>query len=194
MFFKLKGVVVTIQKTYYIKNSKKVIMKKVKFKLLGMLSMIIICAPELVLPSFKISLEHPHDLELKNLQLLKQLTKAIFDSNYDQAEQIFNKGCNINNINEYGTTLLHLAVDKHDTRAVKFLLEHGAYLSTQDNDGQTPLHLAVFENNIEIVKLILEFGDKKILNIKNNKGRTPLHYEWDLDITNLLQAKNLEQE
>lgn len=169
-------------------------MKIFQFKLLLMLSIQIICGSEFILPSFTISLQHPDKLEIENLQLLKQLSKALFDGNYVQAELIFNNGCNINSMNEYGTTLLHLAIDKHDIRAVKFLLEHDAYLVTQDNDGQTPLHLAVMENNTEIVALLLQCGHKKMLHIKNNAGCTPLNYAWDVDMKNLLQAKNLEQE
>lgn len=150
-------------------------MKKTTLKLLFMFNIYAISSTEFILPSFKISLEHPDAWELKNLELLYQLSKALVNSQYDQAELIYNKGCDINSISEYGTTLLHLAVDKHDLKAVRFLLNHGADLAVQDTMGQTPLHIAVIQNNIEIVRLLLELSDRKIVRMKNNEGQTALH-------------------
>ncbi len=58
----------------------------------------------------------------------------------------------------YGETLLHLAVKGNKSRAVQFLLQHGANIEAQDRRDYTPLVQATIQGNIEIVRLLLSFG------------------------------------
>uniref|UniRef100_A0AAU7YLK4 Ankyrin repeat domain-containing protein n=2 Tax=unclassified Wolbachia TaxID=2640676 RepID=A0AAU7YLK4_9RICK len=66
------------------------------------------------------------------------------------------------------------AVEKGCTSLVKFLLKHGADVSTRDDMGSTPLHLAVRHNHQTIITILLDF-DKTNVNAKDLAKMTPLH-------------------
>ena len=61
---------------------------------------------------------------------------------------------------------------KGDDKAVKDMLDKGAYVNIRDADGRTPLTEAAWENHVETVKLLLERGADP--NAKKNDGTTPL--------------------
>ncbi|MCU1268665.1 MAG: ankyrin repeat protein 50-like [Acidobacteria bacterium] len=57
-------------------------------------------------------------------------------------------------------------------KAVKELLDKGAYVNAKDADGRTPLTEAAWNNRIDTVKLLLEKGADP--NLRKNDGATPL--------------------
>jgi ankyrin repeat protein len=61
------------------------------------------------------------------------------------------------------------------------LLEHGADVNAQDKDHITPLLLAMQRNMYEIVRILLGRGAKP--DVKNDKGKTPLHLLLEGDFT-----------
>lgn len=92
-----------------------------------------------------------------------------------------------------GKTALHMVADyrnrqeqyeqseqiREEKRIIELLIPHVISINEKDKWGNTPLHSAVINSNIEVVKAIITkdylFPQLKILNIKNNKGRTALH-------------------
>ena len=103
-------------------------------------------------------------------------------------------GVSLSNIdlNDKKVTVLHTAVKKDDTNAIKELLERGFQLNTLDENERTPVHLAVEHCLIESLNLLLE-SDRDAANYKDGRGRTPLHmaleYEWKVGIQILLEQE-----
>ncbi len=58
-------------------------------------------------------------------------------------------------------------------KAIRLLLEAGAYIDGRDDQGNTPLHRAVSSLRAEAVKLLLKKGADP--NARNQNGDTPLH-------------------
>jgi ankyrin repeat protein len=53
---------------------------------------------------------------------------------------------------------------------------NGIDLNEQNEFGKTLLMKAVIKGNLKNVKLLLRFQDRVDVNIKDNEGRTALHY------------------
>ena len=53
----------------------------------------------------------------------------------------------INNVDEAGNTLLHLAVEDRDLAEVDRLINEGANINIQNEDGETALHMAAEEGD-----------------------------------------------
>lgn len=89
-------------------------------------------------------------------------------------ESLIINGCNVNDINEFGETPLHLMVRNSNYNCTIALLANGANPSADDFNGNTPLHNAVKVGDIKIVKTLIVFGAD--LNFLDKKGCTPRHY------------------
>src|SRR6267154_2145035 len=70
-------------------------------------------------------------------------------------------------------TPLHSALKNGRVVAARFLLDHGADVTAQDQDGQTPLHLASSRGQPEIVRILVKRG-ADVTSINKDKS-TPLH-------------------
>lgn len=66
------------------------------------------------------------------------------------------------------------AAHKHNFKAVKLLIEHGAEVNAKDQDGNTVLHYAVLDNDTQTVRFLLE--NQADANIRNAEGFLPLLY------------------
>ena len=78
-------------------------------------------------------------------------------------------------------TLEHRAESTYETgvRMVLILLENGAYWQNPI-DGNTILHYAAFQKNATLMKELLKLDEsKKWLNVKNDKGETPLDFTME---------------
>jgi ankyrin repeat protein len=69
---------------------------------------------------------------------------------------------------------LMLACEKGNTPMVALLMDHGATLTSWDNDGWTPLMYAAKNGRVEVIKLMIERYPKQNLNRTNNKNETAL--------------------
>lgn len=76
-----------------------------------------------------------------------------------------------------GDTPLIDAVQKHDARRVRTLLERGANVNQQEYDGATALHWAAYVDDPGIMAVLLEAGAK--VNLANEFGITPLMQACD---------------
>lgn len=74
---------------------------------------------------------------------------------------------------DYGSTVLHLAVEKNHKAMVSYLISRGDDINIQDEPGNTPLHIAIRMRNIDIAKfLLLNNAD---VNTQDYNGNTPMH-------------------
>jgi ankyrin repeat protein len=70
-------------------------------------------------------------------------------------------------------TPLHSALKNGRVVAARFLLDHGADVTAQDQDGETPLHLASSQGQPEIARILIKRGAD--MTSKNKDKSTPLH-------------------
>jgi cytohesin len=80
----------------------------------------------------------------------------------------------VNEKNQRGATMLHIAVLIRNVKEIRALLDSGVDINAQDKDGNTPLHWASEEGYIEVIDVLLASGAK--LNAKNKHGDTPMHF------------------
>ena len=67
---------------------------------------------------------------------------------------------------------LHRAIITNNQSLTSLLLLNGANCRLQDIDGQTPLHKACEKGYTDIAVMLMK-RDRPLLEIKDNKGRTP---------------------
>ncbi|MBD3192187.1 MAG: hypothetical protein GF308_16215 [Candidatus Heimdallarchaeota archaeon] len=90
--------------------------------------------------------------------LTQQFFVATENGNLAEVKEALTKGVNIDTVNDWGQTALHIASSKGYLALVDFLLENNANSLLLDQVDFTPLHLAVRDGHIEIVKLLLKKG------------------------------------
>ena len=90
-------------------------------------------------------------------------------------------GADINQTTDWGETAFCIAIDNGHDQLINFLLQSGADVSIATTKsfystpaGQTALHRAVLYPDIKLMSMIL-LKNNKLVNIANEKGRTPLH-------------------
>ena len=84
----------------------------------------------------------------------------------------------VNAIDRYGFTALHIACQSGNIEAVESLLDHEDIdVNVKDGNGDTPLHEACFHGHNKIVRALLDKmkWNGKPINTKNNTGLTPFH-------------------
>jgi len=109
---------------------------------------------------------------------------------------------NIDFVNPYGNTALHIATEHSNINIIKFLVESGASINSTNKQMQTALHVAsganchrmnyewyhtLYHSDIDIVKYLVESGAD--LNILDNAAHAPLHWaihESNIDIVKYL--------
>lgn len=74
-------------------------------------------------------------------------------------------------INQYGQTLLIVAVERFAEDAVKGLLQRKIGITQTDAAGNTPIHYAACNNSTTLIPLLLEFFS---INAPNNQKKPPL--------------------
>lgn len=63
-----------------------------------------------------------------------------------------------------GNTIFHLALEKNDLAALKYLQKFESDVNVKNNEGNTPLHIAAMKaNDAEILKYLVSIGAKKEL-------------------------------
>ncbi len=91
--------------------------------------------------------------------------------------------------NANDTTPLESAIQNNDLALVRFFIDKGALLRTDDN-GNTPLHRAILKNKTNIAKFLIAQGAD--LDKRNNFGFSPFHLmaNKSYEMTQLALKKN----
>ena len=105
---------------------------------------------------------------------------------------------------EHGNTLMHLAIMTGHYELIKLLANTlPEFLILKNEQGETPLHTAIFllpdSNTRKIIKFLVEKKPKKLIDIKNKAGQTPIdlavgHNREMVDLLLNIAHKTLPQE
>ncbi|KAL4564142.1 hypothetical protein LXL04_028194 [Taraxacum kok-saghyz] len=120
---------------------------------------------------------------LRKLKLLSLLGYTL-DGNFDLAEPILKKYKDAAKvaIRDDGSTILHLAValghKDFVKKLVSYIKDEDYVLERRSSDGSTALHIAAIVGNRYAAHLLVE-KNKELLQIKDHKGRQPLHKAYE---------------
>ena len=96
--------------------------------------------------------------------------KKVYENDFETFKDMVNKLDNINIVNKYGWTLLHITIRRDRRDMVAFLLEQGADINMTDAVGWTPLMEAIMDDMPDLVVFLVEKGADKT--IANQRGAT----------------------
>jgi len=96
--------------------------------------------------------------------------KKVYDNDFENFKEMTASLKDINIVNKYGWTLLHITIRRDRRDMVAFLLESGADINKTDGVGWTPLMEAIMDDMPELVKFLVEKGADKT--IANARGAT----------------------
>ncbi|VDO16401.1 unnamed protein product [Rodentolepis nana] len=113
-----------------------------------------------------------NDIDSVRIQLANNVNPNVFHNNptitplilaarlkfYDIANELLMNGADVNGVDEFGRTALHVTVDNNDDASISILISHNCNLEKYDNVGITPLGLAVEKNNIHMVRYLVAHG------------------------------------
>ncbi|VDO14962.1 unnamed protein product [Rodentolepis nana] len=74
------------------------------------------------------------------------------------ANELLMNGADVNGVDEFGWTALHVAVENNDEASVSILISHNCNLEKCNNFDLTPLTFAVRKNNIQMVRYLVAHG------------------------------------
>ncbi|WP_296325019.1 ankyrin repeat domain-containing protein [Treponema sp. UBA3813] len=82
------------------------------------------------------------------------IQELIMQGRYDEAKEIFKTKTDINAVDEYGDTALHVAARVNEADLVSFLVIKGADTELRNNEGDTALHVAIKNSSIDAAKVL----------------------------------------
>ncbi|XP_068457201.1 rabankyrin-5 [Clinocottus analis] len=112
------------------------------------------------------------DFSLKDSMDQTVLGLALWTGMHIIAAQLLGSGASINDTMSNGQTLLHMAIQRQDSKSALFLLEHQADISVRTQEGQTALQLAISNQLPLVVDAICTRGAD--MSVVDDKGDPPL--------------------
>ena len=135
------------------------------------------------------------------ISFFASLRNAVKFDDVNVLDRLVQIGASVNEHDENGSTILHLAVRSLWLNAVKWIIEHGGDVSSPTPSGWTPLHSAVqpFNQNrqkqVAVIKMLLENGADPTS--VTDRAQTPLDIARERGnflVTSLLEKAQLAQE
>ena len=127
-----------------------------------------------------------HDLKTGEAPSALFYLSSSFDNT--PLEILFKRGCDLEQQNTHGQTLLLQTVYVQDIRLAARLHQQGANCYASDKIGNTPLIAAcTHKEPLELIKLLLEQPDIEV-NAQNTAGETALHYAIRYDRYSTISA------
>lgn len=136
------------------------------------------------------------DLGEKNTKNRTALMTCCLMGHKNKAQELFQYGAEIDEIDEFGNNALHEGVLSNKSDLVRLILEHSPNAKHINNEGQNALMISVAQKkpSEDIVKQLLEFGFDPELDDKNKKSAwhvaTQKHPKIQRIISNHLNTVN----
>ena len=90
-------------------------------------------------------------------------------------------GADMTSKDTWGKTPAHISAAKGDIDSMRAFIDAGLdFYYLQSGEGWTVLHQAVIYRKRAMVEFLLGNGGKKVINVKDARGRTPLHRAYEL--------------
>uniref|UniRef100_A0A8C7MWV7 Ankyrin repeat domain 52 n=1 Tax=Oncorhynchus kisutch TaxID=8019 RepID=A0A8C7MWV7_ONCKI len=90
------------------------------------------------------------------------------------ANELVNRGANVNQPNQRGCTPLHLAaVSTNGALCLELLVNNGADVNMQSKEGKSPLHMAAIHGRFTRSQILIQNGGE--IDCVDKYGNTPLH-------------------
>uniref|UniRef100_A0A8C7MD59 Ankyrin repeat domain 52 n=1 Tax=Oncorhynchus kisutch TaxID=8019 RepID=A0A8C7MD59_ONCKI len=90
------------------------------------------------------------------------------------ANELVNRGANVNQPNHHGGTPLHLAaVSTNGALCLELLVNNGADVNMQSKEGKSPLHMAAIHGRFTRSQILIQNGGD--IDCVDKYGNTPLH-------------------
>ncbi|KAK1157442.1 rabankyrin-5 [Acipenser oxyrinchus oxyrinchus] len=112
------------------------------------------------------------DFSLKDSMDQTVLGLALWTGMHTIAAQLLGSGASINDTMSNGHTLLHMAIQRQDSKSALFLLEHQADINVRTRDKETALQLAISNQLPLVVDAICTRGAD--MSVLDEKGNPPL--------------------
>jgi ankyrin repeat protein len=87
------------------------------------------------------------------------------DGNIEIIKLLIDAGLDVNSVNEYGKSLINIAILNDNIELVKLLIEAGVDVNAVDSNGYCPLFYAIQNHYGHIIKLLIESGAHTNINI-----------------------------
>ncbi|XP_028400660.1 uncharacterized protein LOC114523825 [Dendronephthya gigantea] len=128
-------------------------------------------------------------MEAINKRNTARTWNAIKEGNLEELRSLVESGVDVNRKVTQELSWLHLAAQFGSLDIVKYLVEHGGKVTSEDNSfRETVLHSACRGGNDAIVQYLLQHGAAKDINKKNPPGLTPLNIACSEDHTTVAQT------
>ena len=111
------------------------------------------------------------------------------DDVHSKLKARISSGVDVNQVNDHGRALIHLAVVYGTPESLLLLIDAGAYISTRNNFGQTALHLAVDGGSAENIRVLLRNGAD--VNASDKFQISPLHKAVSLGASGPTKGDNV---
>lgn len=115
--------------------------------------------------------QDPGQIESRDLDGNTPLVRVGFLGNLELANELLERGADVNAKNDIGYTALHFAAQEGHAAVAKLLLAKGAEVDALDVNGNTPLSNAVYNEKLDLVRLLLDAGADA--DLQNEHGVSP---------------------
>ncbi|CAH2222887.1 rabankyrin-5 isoform X1 [Pelobates cultripes] len=112
------------------------------------------------------------DFSLKDSREQTVLGLALWTGMHTIAAQLLGSGASINDTMSDGQTLLHMAIQRQDSKSALFLLEHQADINVRTREGETALQLAIKNQLPLVVDAVCTRGAD--MSVTDDQGNPPL--------------------
>jgi len=123
----------------------------------------------------------------KNAEKRPQIHQATADGLIEKVARMVEQGADVNTIDDYGRTSLHIASALNHNIDMRVLIDLGADINAQDKQGRTPLMYAAADGKGDAVALLVS----KEANVQLEDVDGMRAYEWGLSGGNADLAKFL---
>lgn len=117
-------------------------------------------------------------------QKIVQLFKSVYENDYENLNKELKVGFSLNFADDFGNSLLHIAVKNKNIEIARLLIKYGIDLDLKNKNKETPLINACQINSLDIAHVLLDC--KASFTDQDSWGYAPIHYASQADNVELI--------